>query len=231
MPKVLIVSSLDLAPVLGRTVLWRESVERVFAPAGPEACAAALRLRPALVVVEGSDTLEALRVVRSLRDEPETRDVSISVLTRSAAEDEDALQRAGANLVLPREADPLLWDRRLQELLDLPLRREARIPVRLQVWSRFNPEAEPTEAMALDISLRGMLLETEDALDLGSHLDLSFRLPGGSDGDAEVQAVAQVVRAAALSSAGQARHGVEFLILRRDARERIRAFVTQKDER
>jgi hypothetical protein len=106
----------------------------------------------------------------------------------------------------------------------MPARREARIPVRFEVWSRFEADDAPVEAVGLNISVRGMLLETHEPLDRGMQLDLSFWLPGQAE---ELHVVGRVVREAGESETGF-RTGVEFLILRGDARERIRAFIEMK---
>ena len=55
MSKVLIVSSADLTPVLGGTILWGEGVERVFASSPSAALDVARAFVPSLVVLDGAD--------------------------------------------------------------------------------------------------------------------------------------------------------------------------------
>jgi len=118
--------------------------------------------------------------------------------------------------------DPALWDSRLQELLSVPPRLEARIPVRLQAWyTGFISGKEVIEGATVNLSVRGALLETTDPLEVGSKLDMTFRLPGS---DAEIKVVGQVAREAA-SSHDRPRSAVKFLVLRDDARQRLREFV------
>jgi hypothetical protein len=225
MPTVLVVSSSDLTPVLGRTVLWRHDVERVFAPQLESAFDVARRLLPSLVVVNGCEP-ETLSLLERLRQAPATRRASVAVVARTLDfGDEDTLRRAGANLVLVGEVDPSLWDTRLEELLTVPRRKDVRIPVRFEVWSRVEPNAAPVEAMALNISVRGLLLETDELLDMGTRLDLAFTMPGQ---DEEQRAVGQVVREAA--SEESLRYGVELLILRGSARQRIVEFIESERE-
>lgn len=221
MPKVLIVSSADLTPELGQTVLWRSSIQRVFA-AGPEAAFEVARTYvPGMVLVDGADGGASIDLVRRLRENAGTRRSSVVVLSRSPSlADEEPLRHAGANLILAGQVDPALWDARLEELLSVPRRRDARIPVRFEVWSQADPDAEPVEALALNVSVHGMLLETGEPLDLGTRLDLAFTLPGHAD---ELRVVGQVVREA--EPAGRPRSGILFLILRGDARDRIRVFI------
>ncbi len=226
MPIVLLVSPTDLTPALGRTVLWRSDVERVFAPRADGAFDVARRLLPALVVVDAAEAA-ALALVERLRGTPETRRSSVAVVAQSLDRGaEEALRQAGANLVLVGEVDPTLWDSRLDELISVPRRRDLRIKVRFDVWSRIDPEASAVEAIGLNVSVRGLLLETEEPLDMGTRLDIAFTLPGQ---DAELRVVGQVVREAVTD--GKPRCGVELLILRGDARRRIEEFVESERQR
>ena len=221
MPAVLIVAPSDLTSELGRTVLWRSGVERAFAGDPQTGFEAVRSLAPRLVVLAAADVQEAVSFVRRLRQDPETRPTAIAVLTQSL-EDEEPLRRAGANVVLPGQVDPALWDTRLEELLSVPPRLETRVPVRLQAWfAGFVPGHEAIEAVTVNLSVRGALLETAEHLEVGSKLDMSLRLPGAP---AEVKVVGQVVREAG-ESEGRLRTAVKFLVLRDDARRRIRSFV------
>ncbi len=227
MPRVLVVASTDLSPELGDTVLWGGDVDRVFAPRSEEGLEAARRACPSMVVVDGGDSLEALSFIRRLRADTAARGASIAVLSRSSSLlDEEALRRAGANLVLSGRVDPFLWNRRLEVLLHVPRRRDARFPVLVDAWSRFGPEVEPVPGWALNISIRGVLLETGEPLDVGTKLDLRFSLP--TDGP-EVRTMGQVVREAP-PLGERARSGVEFLILMGQARDRISWFVDRVGE-
>ncbi|MFI5184866.1 MAG: PilZ domain-containing protein [Vicinamibacteria bacterium] len=227
MPRVLVVASTDLSPELGDTVLWGAGVRRSFASNGEVGLQVAKVERPNMVVLDGDDSLTALSFVRRLRAEPLARSASIAVLSRSSSLlDEEALRSAGANVVLSGRVDPSLWNRRLEILLNVPPRREARFPVLVDSWSRFGPEVEPLAGWALNISVRGVLLETSEALDLGTKVDLRFSLPSGGP---EVRTMGQVVREGA-PMAERARAGVEFLILMGQARDRISWFVERTGE-
>lgn len=222
MPTALIVSRQNPEPDLGQTVLWRGDVERVWVNEPSRALPVAAELTPSLVVVDGADSTEASYLTRSLRFHDATRSTAVAVLDRSLTfEAEVALLAAGATIVLPVPVDPLLWDRRLEELVNVPPRREARIPVRFAAWSRRGPNHEEVEGVCLNISLRGMLLETKVAPPLGTKLDIDFRLPGDRS---PVRVVGQVVRHAGVVD-GRHRSGIAFVILRGGSRSRIGSFV------
>jgi len=222
MAKLLVVSPVDLGPELGRTVLWRPSVERFLAPDGESAMELARKANPSLIVVDGFDPPGATELIRRLRADNHTRPTAIAVLSRSPSlADEAAYRRAGANVVFAGVVHPELWDARLEELLNVPRRLEARIPVRLATWSRATPEAAPIEGLTLNISIHGILLETPARLGVGTKLDLSFTLPGGHD---EAQVLGQIMRETA-TGPDRWQSGVKFLILRGAARERIASFI------
>jgi PilZ domain-containing protein len=222
MPKVLIAASPETTAVLERTIVWRSDVERLFAADLATAFEIACDAVPKLVILDGAPQDEVLAILRRFRNDGLTRKMSLAVLRQTATVPEvEALRRAGANVVFAGEALPYLWDAWLEELLEVPRRRVVRVPLRLDVWSRFDATAEPLLGLIVDISVKGMLLETAEPIDVGTKLDLSFRLPGDP---ADLRVVAQVIRQEE-GEAGRARAGVEFVIVREAVRDRIRAFV------
>jgi hypothetical protein len=222
MTKVLIVAGSELTAVLERTVVWRSDVQRLFVPDLAGAFEAACRALPKLVILDGAPQDQVVEILRRFRADGLTRKMSLAVLRRSATvPDVESLRRAGANVVFAGEALPYLWDAWLEELLEVPRRRVVRVPLRLDVWSRFEATEEPLRGSIVDISVKGMLLETAEPIEVGTKLDLSFRLPGDPT---DLRVVAQVIRREA-GEEGRTRAGVEFVIAREVVRERIRAFV------
>src|SRR5262245_58628969 len=103
MAKVLIVAGVDLGPELGRTVLWRSDIDRVFTPTHAGGLDAARNVLPDLVLLDDTDPAATVTLIGRLRDDPTVRRVSIAVLSRARAlslTEEESLRRAGANLVL-----------------------------------------------------------------------------------------------------------------------------------
>jgi hypothetical protein len=222
MARVLIMASPELVSELSSTILWRSDVDRVFAgaDAGLDRIHAS---QPDLVILAGEDTPAALALLGSIRGDGRTRGVSVGVVRQSVTlEEETRLRRAGANVVFGGQVVPYLWDAWIEELLHVPRRRDARVPVSIAVWSHTAPGSDPGRGLSVNISVKGMLLETTEPLDIGSKLDLTFTLPGSVG---PVRAVGQVVREDPTTDSGPPRLGIEFLILRDGARDRIRAYV------
>jgi PAS domain S-box-containing protein len=219
--RVLVVGPDSLSGELGPTVLGRPDIDRTHQPDSAQAIETAERTRPQMVLLD-LPRGRALELIESFRDNPTTRPTALVWLNRSEPpESESQVVAAGANAAIPLPVDPVIWDRRLEELLNVPARRNSRIPVHLRDWSRFLAGTDEAEGAILNIGARGVLLETSQELGLGSKVGLRF--PLGDDAE-EVAAVGQVVRLAQLEGGGR-RVGVEFLIYRGEARDRIAAFV------
>jgi diguanylate cyclase (GGDEF)-like protein/PAS domain S-box-containing protein len=218
--KVLVVGPDSLSGELAPTVLGRPDIDRVHVQTAGEVLEAAERVRPHMVVID-LPLAETRSLAEQLRENEGTRPTAIVALSRARPEAETELKGSGVNVVIQVPVDPFLWDRRLEELLSVPARRGHRIPVRLRDWSRFVSDADEVDAAVLNIGARGVLLETPRPLELGTKVGLAFQLPGSTT---PVAVVGQVVRLAG-EEAGMHRVGVEFLVYRADARDRIVAFV------
>jgi CheY-like chemotaxis protein len=215
MPQALICSEVDLASDLEKTVLGRGGVERLNASSADQARLMAVAARPELVLID-RDLPRAAALVAALRQEPATRRASIAVLARGdflPAEVE--LLESGANAVLrlPPQSD---WDERVRQLIEVPVRREARFPVSFTVVAFLDP-GTPVSGTALNVSRNGLLLETRlDALDVGAEVDLRLELPPGTPLSAQGRVVRQ---------AGPGQFGLQFTGLDGAARQRVDAFV------
>jgi len=216
MPAVLICSPVSLEDGLRSTCLWRDGVERHHASRVEEARTLALAARPRLVVVD-RDLPGSVDLVEALRQEPSTRRLSVAVVVRGEfASMEVDLLEAGANAILrfPANAE---WDERLTRLLEVPARREGRFSVHFAVDAYAGVAGGSGPALALNLSVNGVLLECPFPLAVGDELSLKFKL--GDEGPTVV-AGGRVVREA---KAG--RFGIQFRRLEGDGEREIRRFV------
>jgi CheY-like chemotaxis protein len=216
MPTALICTETPLDEDLGETLLWRDDILQRVVASAPEAHAAALADLPEVVVVD-RDVPGAALLIEELRREPKTRQVSIVVLARSEFEPiEVELLEAGANAVLRFPPGPE-WDDRLARLIAVPVRRDVRFPVQFEIEARVGHGVHAANAVALNISVNGLLVETTFELALGDDLDLSFPLP---ELNATVVGCARVIR-----HAGRFRYGLEFYGLESDGAQLVRQYV------
>jgi len=214
MAAALICSQTDLQPELGHTVLWRTGIERHVALRLEDARTMAVAARPDIVVID-RDLPRADELIAALREDPGTRRVSIAIVARGDLDPAElALLQAGANAILRMPPGPD-WDERLVRLLDIPARRDARLPVELGVDTLGTGVGERVPAHAVNLSRSGILIETTAELRVGDDLELELQL----DGD-RVVAGGRVVR-----QAGPRLFGVRFAPLVPGAAERIERFV------
>lgn len=224
MQTVLVVSPDDLRPDLAKTVLGRSNVEYVLARDSEAGIEAVRTHRPQLAIVALGDQDAAEGFVRRIREDKITRGVALVVmLPWVLPAGEESLRRAGASAVLGGRVDPFLWNEPLERLLHVAVRRETKLPVRFWVWFRFSNEERATRGLALNVSVRGMLLEAEQPVDVesGTRVEVEFAFPGREQ---TLSVIASVVRDAG-EQAGRRRFGIEFLDPPSSLRDRIEAFV------
>jgi DNA-binding response OmpR family regulator len=216
MSVVLICSPVSLEDGLRSTCLWREGMERRHASRAEEARALVSSARPRLVLVD-RDLPGSVDLVRALRHDASTRQLSIAVVVRGQfASTEVDLLEAGANAILRFPTGPD-WDDRLVRLLHVPIRRDGRFPVRFAVHAYAGVAGGSGQAVALNLSVNGLLLECPFPLAMGDELSLDLEL---TDSRPNVAATGRVVRVA---RAG--RFGVELHRIEGEAGQEIRRFV------
>jgi CheY-like chemotaxis protein len=213
--RAVVVSASDLAAELGGTVLFRHNVERLRASGVEDVRRAAAAGRLDVVVVD-SALARAPAIVAALRQDPSTRPIAIVALGRSEfGFDHLDLLEAGANAILPLPPGHD-WDDRLMRLIHVPLRRATRFPVDVALEGGLRNGTAFT-GRALNLSVHGILLESQQPLHVGEDLSFSFDMPGVPGG---VRGTGTVVRAAAARL-----FGVELTHVEGDGRVRIKRYV------
>jgi hypothetical protein len=214
---VVIFSASALSADLRGTILGRKDVERWNAATAAEANALLLAGRPDLLVVDARSP-DAETLVAGVRADPVTRSMSIAVVAAGDFNPGDLrFIVAGANAIL-RPPAGLAWDERLEALLHVPPRREARLAVVVQYQVEVYEAVQSVGGTALNVSENGMLLETDVPLPVGADLDLRIHLGDGRP--APLVGCGQLVRHDAAR-----RSGVRFYGLEHDGMARLRHFV------
>jgi DNA-binding response OmpR family regulator len=212
MPIVLICSPEPLDGELSHTMLWREDVERHQATRYEQALTIAVAAQPDLTLIDRR-LARATYLVHALRGDPTTRGTSLVIVAPGDFEpDELELLEAGANAILRLPANGQ-WDERLDALLRIPARREARFDVDFSVEATL--ESGSISGSAMNLSAHGMLLLSKTKLGVGDWISFAFRLPG-----AFIDGKGRIVR-----HAGPNQYGVFFEKLERDSRAHIEKYV------
>lgn len=226
MSRVLLAVSSDWENRLVESVLWRSGVARYTAADAAAVLEMTRSVKPRLVVLEDGDRAD--EVIRRLREDPHTRELSVAILARApSTERREALCHAGANAVLSDADGPSLWDDRFEELLGVPPRREIRAPVAITIWSRRDPQpGAEVVGVTVNVSVTGLLLETRAPLAVGSTLNMSFRLPTAAD---ELRLMGRVVWTTQGPAAAW-RSGIEFLGFHGRTMEVILSFAAEQPQ-
>ena len=215
MIRAVLVSTSDLLPELGDTILFRHNVERQQASRPEEVRRIADEGRLDVVVVD-SALPAAAEVVAAVRQDPVTRATAIVVLGRSefGFRHLDLLE-AGANAILPLPPDHD-WDDRLMRLIHVPARRATRLEVGIAIDGGLMSGLS-FAGRALNISVHGLLVESPHPLQVGEDLRLCIEIPGA---EGVVKGTGTVVRVEAPDL-----FGVELTHVEAEGRFWIKRFV------
>jgi|GEM_PF-6105115 len=221
--RVLIVSDHDPKADLRGTVLWRKAVMRKLIPDIHSALDQIALFKPRLILIDWPDEAPIYPLINSIRQEDSTREAGIVVVSRTLSADaEKELINAGANLILPIPIYSDLWNNRLDQMLNITPRFDTRVGVTFSLWSsNLSADKPEFQGTALNLSVSGMLIKTRKQLDMGSKLDIKFTLPGQ---DCQLNVVGQIMWCR-LASINVYRSGIQFIVMRHNARERITAFI------
>ncbi len=216
MPTVLLCGGPELEAELAGSPVMAGGIERHRAAKLEEAQTLALAARPELVLID-IGMPRAVALVEGLRAEASTRRLSIAVLARGDFDPgELAFLEAGANAILRLPADDS-WAERVRRLMEISVRKAARLPISFAVGMHPRDSSAPIPATVLNLSATGMLLESTYELSVGDEASLEFTLPGEP---ASTSLVGRIVR-----RAGARQFGLEFVALEAEARDALSRFL------
>lgn len=212
MTTLLICARPELESDLCRTLFWREDLERYVAERAEEARMLALATEPHVVVVE-RDLPGVESLVDSLRNQTLPHSISIVALSHEPAASEDD-GRVNAVLSLPPGPE---WDDRLDKVLEMPTRKQARYEVRFDVETLLR-RAGSHRGLVLNMSSGGLLIECPGlGLHPGDDVSLNLPIPG--------QQVAVEGRARVVRQPDPARIGLRFEAFAGNGDEKVRDFL------
>ena len=200
MAVVLICSTRSLDRELQGTVLFRSGVDRELVRSAAEVQSRLNSGRISLLCIHRQVTgIENL--IRTLRKSPTLKRISIVVFSEDDFDPSEVeVLEAGANAILrlPPGDD---FDDRVGKLMEVPSRRDVRIPVRLQVAATSGFGAT-VPVLALNLSSTGILVESNHPLNMGDEVSVAFRFEESGE---IFSATAHITR-----TAGPNRYGATF---------------------
>lgn len=147
----------------------------------------------------------ALKLCAAIRRDDQLKKVSIIVTGDNSGESGVPCLAAGANAFIPAPVDPVALFSTVSELLLVPQRKDMRVLLRASVKGHEGDAS--FFAASQNISISGMMLETDRSLVPGDRLTCAFNIA-----HSEIRVSCMIMRADQISS-GRHRYGVNFLNL------------------
>lgn len=143
----------------------------------------------------------------------------ILLVCHDSEDDFTRLKSCGADAIIPRPLKPLQLIKAVGQFLTVQLVRSRRVSLRVKVIS--NKDAVEFFCISHNISVTGLLIETEYFLEVGSYITCQFSIPNSID----VEVEGEIVRTARTMD-GAHQYGIHFLNLNRSCRHEIDVYIS-----
>jgi DNA-binding response OmpR family regulator len=222
MKKIVMVHELYALLWLDTTFLNREDIRVFVASTNDEALTIHQAEHMDLIVTKfdlpGLPTEEFCSLVR---DSQALRTVSLIVTCTDNPDSIRASSRCRANAVLLEPVYPDMLVAKAQQLLSVAERERLRVLLSAQVESRTDSESFPCRT--LNVSVSGMLVETERLLAVGTSLACQFSLPNAK----KIKAACRIVRSLELTAGEGYQYGLIFADISDSDRQAVDEYVRE----
>ncbi len=206
MKKIIIAEPLRRALQQQHTLFARGGIEFISADTSEEILDQQRGGAADLIITDFSlPKMGGVKLCAALRADPELRDVSIILVCDGADIILAQGQEVQANAVVAKPLNPAELFSRISELLVVPQRQDMRTLLHVSLTGKGAHSS--FLGVSHNVSLSGMLLETDRALKKRDHLSFSFQL-----GHRKIETKSEVVRMNRLKN-GRYLYGVKFLNL------------------
>ncbi len=171
---------------------------------------------------EGLDTQ---KFCSRIRDDHRLSKASVIILCHDEAAALDFGSHCRANAIMIKPVSPDRFTQTVRRLLTIAARTAYRVLLSITV-DAAGPRG-PFFCRSINMSPSGLLIETEQAVEIGSRVSCSFYLPGRQ----QIRSACEVVRMEqqpAKSGDRANRFGIRFLDLRPEEKTAIEAFIAEK---
>ena len=164
------------------------------------------------------DDMSGEEFCQKLNIRPSSSKFSLILVCNDNEHDMEHLKSCGADALLARPVKPLQLIKTVGQFLTVQLVRSRRVALRVKVTSK--KEQVEFFCISHNISLTGMLIETEYFLEIGSTIICQFQIPGSM----QVETEGEVVRSDRTMD-GAHQYGIYFTTLSRTYRHEIDAYI------
>jgi CheY-like chemotaxis protein len=167
--------------------------------------------------------MDSVQLFETLRDDGMLRKTAVIMVHAGRPGEAELAQQCSADVVLRMPLNTWQLLKQAQHLLDIPLRESFRVLLSVRIEGKSSEKS--FFCRSENISVTGLLLETERTLALKDRVECSFFLPGSQ----QLVVRGDVVREVGASSrTGANLYGVQFISLAPDAKRAIESFVEKK---
>ncbi len=218
MKKILIVDDLEPFIRQERTLLDRSDFMIFTAKSSEEAIELHRRERVDLILADlNMPGISGDQMTSAIRLDPDLRYVSVMIICSQKKADMEKCAACGANDFITRPLDAKKLMDKISRLLEIPQRRNLRVLIKVSVKGTF--DSAPFFGTTHNISVAGLLLESDKVLAKGDRINCVFYLPDSE----RVSAESEIIRVIRGEKTFQ--YGVKFLNVGEQDRGLIEAFV------
>ena len=222
MKKILIVD--DLASFVDRekSILNRADFKIFTATSGEEALKIHKAEHMDMIVTDlEMPGIPGDKLCSIIRQDESLKNVSVIIVCSNSAADRAKVARCQANAYITKPIRPVEFLEKVSQLMDIPERQSYRVLLRVKVKGKTT--AEPFFCSSRNISVTGLLIETDKILEKGDIISCSFFLPKSECivTDAEVMRVVK-------SDENTHQYGVRYLDISPQFRSSIELFIKSK---
>jgi response regulator RpfG family c-di-GMP phosphodiesterase len=219
MKKILIVSSSNSFIERNDTLLRRSLFQLFSATTAVEAAKILQQESVDLVLIDIHLTdMDGEAFCRQIRNNEAVRKPFILLVCQDSADEFARLKLIGADALLARPIMPLQLIKTVGQFLTVQLVRSRRVSLRVKVRSMMQPDE--FFCLSHNISITGMMLETDHFLETGSTIVCQFNLPGST----QIETEGEIVRSTR-SLDGAYQYGICFTALSRHFRQEIDGYI------
>jgi DNA-binding NarL/FixJ family response regulator len=165
------------------------------------------------------------RIYSQVRNDAELRSVSLILVCGDQTADKVRAEHCGANAIVTRQAAGETLMDKANSFLNVPTRGSYRVLLSVTIDT---DKSKSFFCRSENISVTGMLLETDRTLAAGDRLNCSFFLPGAKQIEVSCE-VARIITAT--GKAGHKQYGLKFTKISAADIAAIRAFIRKRSER
>lgn len=219
MKKILLVSSLPSFIERNQTLLRRSSFQIFSATSSADAMKLVLQETVDLLLIDLQIAdMDGELFCSLLRNNSEIKALVILLVCHNSADDFARLKNSGADALIARPIKPLQLIKTVGQFLTVQMIRSRRVSLRVKVISK--KDMVEFFCISHNISITGIMLETEYFLENGSKVICQITLPGSI----QIEIEGEVVRSARTMD-GAHQYGICFTTLTRANRQEIDRYI------